>query len=300
MGRFRSSKSQAEHTLKGFLAIGKPKIVRSDGKIHSLGTLRTYTDALTGVAEFIKKYRLFPRGKGLADLNIHVALFYLEMRSQEVGQSALDKDRQAMNLLLGIELPIIESELEEAKTSRAYPFDQVNLIINAQSPKHSLSTQLAWDGGLRAHELLTIRPVAEQAATSEREWRGDRFHGRDDIAIYTVAGKGGLIREVAFSTVLANQLESRRLEIPRIVTDRGIHYTQYYNIGGGKQWSDSFSKASSRVLGWSNAGHGLRHSYAQNRMCTLMRLGYSYKTALAIVSQEMGHFRPDITMIYLR
>jgi hypothetical protein len=46
-------------------------------------------------------------------------------------------------------------------------------------------------------------------------------------------------------------------------------------------------------------GHGLRHSFAQNRMRTLVRLGYCYDTALEIVSQEMGHFRPDITIVYL-
>jgi integrase len=300
MGRFRSSRSQAKGAVKRLLAIGKPKIVKNDGKIHSLGTLRAHTDALTGLAEFIKKYRLFPRGKGLADLNVHVALSYLEMRSQIVGQSALDKDRRAMNLQLGIELPTLKSELDEAKTSRAYPFDQVNLILNSQSPKHSFSTQLVWDGGLRAHELYTIMRIEERAATSDREWRDDRFHGLDDNVIYSVAGKGGLIREVAFSTDHANQLETLRLDVPRIVTDRGIYYTQYYDIGGGKQWSDSFSKASTRVLGWSNAGHGLRHSYAQNRMRTLMRLGYCYDVALEIVSQEMGHFRPDITLVYLR
>ena len=299
MGRFRSARSQAKHAIKRFLAIGKPK-VRNDGKIHSLGTARTLVDALTGVAGFIEEYRLNPRGKGLADLNYDMALSYLEMRSQQFGQKTLDKDRQSMQLLLGIELPVIKSELDEAKTSRAYPLDQVNLILNAQTHKHSFSTEVVWDGGLRAHELLAIRRVEERAANSDREWRGDRFHGRDDIVIYTVAGKGGLVREVAFSSGIANQLEAHRLDVPRLVTDRGIHYKQHYDIGGGKQWSDSFTKASARVLGWSNAGHGLRHSYAQNRMITLMRLGYCYNAALEIVSQEMGHFRPDITLIYLR
>ena len=53
-------------------------------------------------------------------------------------------------------------------------------------------------------------------------------------------------------------------------------------------------------MGYSHGGHGLRHTYAQNRMYQLQGLGLSYEQALAIVSQELGHFRPDITEVYLR
>ena len=60
----------------------------------------------------------------------------------------------------------------------------------------------------------------------------------------------------------------------------------------------SFSKTSSHVLGWSRGGHGLRHTYAQERMKEITKI--EYERALKIVSQEMGHFRPNITLIYLR
>jgi hypothetical protein len=36
------------------------------------------------------------------------------------------------------------------------------------------------------------------------------------------------------------------------------------------------------------------------RMCELQESGYAYHQALGIVSQEMGHFREDITEVYLR
>ena len=121
-----------------------------------------------------------------------------------------------------------------------------------------------------------------------------------EVRKYTVSGKGGLIREIAISVGLAEQLESCRLNAPRKVTDRDIFYQQYYDLGGGKQWSDSFSKAAKRVLGWSTGAHGVRHTYAQARMRTLQSLGMSYESALAVVSQEMGHFRGDITEVYLR
>lgn len=84
------------------------------------------------------------------------------------------------------------------------------------------------------------------------------------------------------------------------MTDRGIHYTRHYDLGAGKAWTNSVSAAASRVLGWSSGAHGLRHSYAQQRMAELQRQGLLREAALTTVSQEMGHFRPDITETYLR
>ncbi len=37
--------------------------------------------------------------------------------------------------------------------------------------------------------------------------------------------------------------------------------------------------------------HGLRHSYAQERMQELLGRGVSYNQARELVSQELGHFR---------
>ena len=42
------------------------------------------------------------------------------------------------------------------------------------------------------------------------------------------------------------------------------------------------------------------HNFAQERMDELQGSGFSYDDALVIVSQEMGHFRGDITETYLR
>ena len=212
----------------------------------------------------------------------------------------LDLDRQAMQAVTGEKLPVIKSELDQALSSRAYTPAQVALVADAQTARHALATRIAENAGLRAHELQTLRPVAERAADSHRSYRDDRFAGRSDVQRYTVVGKGGLTREVALDRALATQLEARRLDTPKIVYDREIRYVQHYDLGGGKQWSDSFSKAAQRELGWSEGAHGVRHTYAQARMNTLQGLGYRYENALAVVSQELGHFRPDITEVYLR
>ena len=280
---FRSSGAQAQHAARSL-------------DLQSQGTERNYEQALSGVAQFIKEERL----GDLRGLNKETAERYLEMRSQEVGQKTLDLDRQAMQAVIGEKLAVVKSEQSQTLESRAYTSEQAQMVASAQSEKHSLATQIAENAGLRAHELLSLKPVSERPADTHREYRDDRFSGRENVAIYTVEGKGGLCREVALDKSLAEKLENRRLDEPKTVYDRGIGYTTQYDLGGGKQWSDSFSKASERELGWSNGAHGLRHEFAQERMNTLQGSGYEYREALEIVSQEMGHFRPEITEVYLR
>ena len=117
---------------------------------------------------------------------------------------------------------------------------------------------------------------------------------------YVVAGKGGLRREVLLGRDIAARLEARRLKTPREVRDRGIVYRQHYDISGGNTWSKSFTDASERALGWSNGAHGLRHSYAQERMAELQHTGKGYAQAREVLSQELGHFRADVVETYLR
>ncbi len=280
---FRSARSQANHAARGL-------------DLDSVRTEKNYEGALKGVAEFLQENRM----GDLNSLDAEKAMAYLEARGQEVSQKTLDMDRQAIQAVIGEKLPVIPSEKTTTLESRAYTGEQAKMVAAAQSEKHSLATQIAENAGLRAHELLTLRPVEERQADTHREYRNDRFTGRENVKIYTVEGKGGLCREVAIDRALADQLESRRLDAPQIVYDREVRYEQHYNLGGGKQWTDSFSKAADRALGWSTGAHGLRHEFAQERMNTLQGYGYEYRESLEIVSQEMGHFRPEITEVYLR
>lgn len=295
MPSFRNAKAQAEHAVRQKLIIGKPRHQQADQAIHGLGTLRNDKQALTRLTEWLQQHK----HGSLKHLSETTALAYLDYRSEVVAQKTLDQDRQAIQRHLGIKLTVIKSELSTALTSRAYTPAQVSLVANSQSHKYQLATHIAQAAGLRAHELLTLRKQTERKASSHREWSPYRFLGREGER-YTVIGKGGLIREVLIPTDLATQLEAHRLKQPIIVTDRNIHYRQYYALGGGKGWTSSFSAASKRSLGWSHGAHGLRHSYTQARMNELQQHGFIYKDALALVSQELGHFRPDITEVYLR
>lgn len=296
MPRFSSAESQAEHAVKQKLSIGKSRHSnRNDQKIYSLGTARNYIQVLTQVARWIQINRFGDLGK----LTKEQAITYLEYRGQEVRQKTLDQERQAIQIHLGLKLPVVKSELQQTLSSRAYTAEQIEMVASAQTDKNRLATKIVQASGIRAHELLTLQRKEDQAASTHRQWSEQRFQGRDGV-IYTVSGKGGLIREVLIPKALAAELESKRLTMPITIKDREIIYKKYYDIAGGKNWSNSFSTASKRALGWSNGGHGLRHSYAQTRMDELQGSGLIYYEALGIVSQELGHFRPDITEVYLR
>lgn len=296
MPSFRSPKAQAEHAISRKIALGTGRHDHpNDGRIHSLGTARSYEQALKGFADYLRQHHLGDLHRATEQEAQH----YLAERSQLVGQKTLDLDRQAIQIHLGQKLEIVSSSKESTLSTRSYTPAQVERIANAQSETNSLATRLAYHAGLRAHELLTLRPAGERAASGHRQWSAERFTGRDGDR-YTVVGKGGLVREVMLSRELVTALEARRLEEPCLVIDRGVHYRQHYDIGGGRAWSQSFSSASKRALGFSNGGHGLRHSYAQERMSELQQQGMRYDQAKATVAQEVGHFDKDTTEAYLR
>lgn len=296
MPSFRSSAAQSQYAVSQKIDLGKGRHNnRTDGKIHSVGTARGFEQSLKSTAGFMQENRL----GDLRNLTVDIAHQYLEVRASSVSQKTLDLDRQAMQMHLGQKLEVVKSERETQLSTRSYTASQVERIVSAQSERNGLATQVAHNGGLRAHELLTIRPAPERQASTHREWSADRFAGREGVR-YTVEGKGGLIREVLLSKDLANRLEATRLTEPRQVVDRGINYIQHYDIGGGRAWSQSFSAASQRELGFSNGAHGLRHSYAQERLDELQGRGMSYEDAKATVAQEVGHFDSSTTEAYLR
>jgi len=294
MGKFARADRQAAAVMK----------LMQGSVLRSAGTVRNYEQALTRVAEYTKAEKV---SGGLRGMDRAQAIVYLEQRGHSVGQKTLDMERQAMQAMMWHvsgqlapkeRLPVIKAANQQQLKARAYTRAQVELVANAQTRKNALATRIAHAAGLRAHELHSLVPVSERGA-DRRPALPSKFRGRDGVT-YTVQGKGGLVREVVIPTDLAQQLEPLRLDQPIKYTDRGVHYPKHYDLAGGKAWSSSFSSASSRVLGWSAGAHGVRHSYAQERMSELQDRGLTRAQALETVSQEMGHFRPDITETYLR
>ena len=300
----RSPDKQAAYVVRKGLALGKPRHqARDDGLIHSLGTARSYQQALTLFCRWIQSRR----HGDLRSADVGLVQGYLNERQSQVGQKTLDRDRQAAQFLLrqtGINIKLhrvfstFNGGRKLAKHSRGYTPEQVDAIAARQSARTGLATRIAYAAGLRAHELLTIRRKSEQPASSHRKWSNNRFVGRGGAA-YTVVGKGGLIREIRLPGHLARALENVRLAEPRTIADRNIKYRQHYDLTGGVYFSFIFGKTSKAVLGWSTGAHGLRHGYAQDRMSELLELGFTRAERMGVISQELGHFRPDIVIEYL-
>ncbi|MCP5156700.1 MAG: integrase domain-containing protein [Ectothiorhodospiraceae bacterium] len=271
---------------------------RTTGKIHSLGTFDKYVSALERAGLWAQEVVEL---RHLRDLTPELAQAYLAERAESgIGQKQLDADRNALEFVTGRGSLVRERALTAPETrSRAYTPEQIRAVAGAQDARNALATEVAWRAGLRAHELLTLRAPSEATASTHRTWSADRFVGREGQR-YVVTGKGGLRREVSIPRELAARLEAVRLATPATVVDRGIVYRAAYDIGGGNAWSKSFGAASARTLGWSNGAHGLRHTYAQERMAELQARGFGYTAAREIVSQELGHFRGEIVEVYLR
>ena len=302
---FRSPKKQAEKSVSRVLALGQPRHGnQDDGKIHSVGTARAYQQALTGVAQWLKSTG---NHMGLNHVTTVQAQAYLEYRVHQVGQKSLDLDRQALRILPSLDRDALvrlftraDRSAGLAERSRAYTQGQRELVHESLTPRQQLAAEIVYAAGLRASEILTIRLVGEQPVSNHRMWGADRFFGRAEYVRYSVNGKGGLIREVAIPSALAERLEANRRDVPLERSDRGVRLESYYDLPGGQALSAAWSSASQHELGWSAGIHGLRHNYAQERMDELQGSGFSYDDALTIVSQEMGHFRGDITETYLR
>lgn len=296
----QTSKAKRTFAKASTQAKALSKSMYNSGLVSGLGTSHSYEASLRLAANWLRD-----SGRGaLHELTPKAARIYLYQRSKEVGQKTLDRDRQALQAVLRQigklqekqRLDVIKADKQQILTSRNYTADQIVRIASRQSDRNAFSTELAAAAGLRAHELLTLLPASERPM-DDRPADSAKF--REGVR-YTVVGKGGLVREVSLPEHLARQLEARRIEAPVQVVDRRIHYQNHYDVAGGQAWSQSFSEASKVALGFSNGGHGLRHTYAQGRHREAQAaLGEAHR-AKAIVSQELGHFRPEITDTYLR
>ena len=302
----RNPRKQADYIVRRALALNIPKVLREDdGRIYSTGTAECYRTALTTFCKWIQQERL----GDLRGVSVLTVQHYLQHRQSIVGQKTLDLDRQAAQFLLRqvygqkVLLPRIKSTYQGGRRlsteSRAYFSEQVDLIARNLPASCSLAVRIAHATGVRSRELLTLQQAEQVPASSRRQWSDDRFVGRSGVR-YTVRGKGGLRREVLIPSDLAQELEQQRLDKRTRIKDRGTLYWTEYRLAGGAYLSKMFSKKSKELLDWSGGLHGLRHGYAQDRMVELTEMGFSRQDRLEIVSQELGHFRPEIVITYLR
>lgn len=179
----------------------------STGKIHSMSTFKTYSRVLGNAGKWIRiKFGLAK----IDEMTPEMAQAYLaSRRSEGIGQKQLDNDRVSMEYMTG-KLARVFSDREAVRARRSYSKSEAERIARRQSDRNALATRVAYDAGLRAHELHTLRRADEDSPSTVRAWRSDLFQGRSGVR-YVVTGKGGLAREVLLSHELSRAVEARRL-----------------------------------------------------------------------------------------
>lgn len=265
--------------------------------IRSLNTANKYKAHVMRFLEFLSENRLPASGPFHVE---HMQEFLFVLAEEEHDQRYIDSSKRALNVTFSVKLSRVESEVPIILNSRSYLSAEVEQVIKLQSPRNRFAAELCLAGGLRAHETLTLRRFEELKPSTHRTWDIGRFTAFGDHKLYSVCGKGGLVRNVAIPPGLADRLEQTRRVTPIKCKDRGIFYNHVYDIGGGQALSQSFTSASKKALGFSNGFHGLRHSYAKKRLTDLIVSGLDTERAMNILSQELGHFRTEIVLAYLR
>jgi integrase len=308
MHTFRNSKMMknyspqkaAERAVHLNLALGlsrhqHPALART--KVTSVMTADAHCSALTQFS----KHLACESNKHLKNASPSDAKLYLEKISLTKKQSTVSLARQAINLHLLPHQPIkhVVSCIATKPLNRAYTTVQINFLCEMASPTLALSIAIACSAGLRVMELLSISDT-DQQRVSHRDWHVNRFLGREHYPKFIVHGKGGLCREIRITPELALRLADMKRQVPVYVSNRHAHLQSYFDLMGGHDFSIQFSKLSKRILGFSHGAHGLRHSYAQQRLHELLCIGLTIDEAIQVVSQEMGHFAIKNTMAYLR
>lgn len=140
---------------------------------------------------------------------------------------------------------------------------------------------LARDLGLRIHEVHRIDVATARQALKTGTIR--------------IRGKGGLVRYVPLRgdarIVLENTIRmvkpGEKLFVPnKTKTHEAIREVQDYI-------------RDNRPLGSTVTAHGLRHGYARDRYLELRKSGLSDNEAKTRVSELLGHYRAEVTEIYL-
>jgi integrase len=289
--------AKAHALISPVLALGQSKAALGTLVRHvivSVGTLRSFQQCLL---EFLR-WRV-DKGTGIDAPVIRAELDeYLLQESARWRQKTVDQHRQALSLIFCVMLTHFEAEVPTITAGRAYSQQEMELIASRQALQNALGTRLAFRAGLRAAELYELREADELQREANRPWRSDLFAGLSDGVVYRTVGKGGLARSVWIPQELHRELQTRRLKTPVMIIDRKVRRVVHFKIGGGQSLSQSFSSTSGLVLGFSNGIHGCRHGYAQSRLETLLEMGFMPIDCLEIISQEMGHLRCDISLVY--
>jgi len=182
----------------------------------------------------------------------------------------------------------VEAEPVMMVTSNPYTAEQVSAIVEQQVTRNKLATRLAFETGVKAGEIASLRPPLFRAVEGEILHAKGLFAGLENIVIYTVENGRHVSRRIAVSKTLAEDLEASRLARPMEMREGKKSLKCFYDIGSGHAWVKSIAEASYSALGLTYGTQGLRHAYIHRRAQALARLGFGPSDRVAIIAIETG------------
>jgi len=306
-GRSNQQQPIAEQARRWIDARASRGQSKADGaELRSNRTVGHYRDNLRRAAEHIEREH---QVKNLKSITTEQAQQYINQRIDDGLQAkTVQAYAQALETLPGVgKLDTPSRSIDDKPTnSRAYTSKQIQEIKNVVSDRSQVAIQIQHETGCRVQDLASIRLYNERPIINARVDRliPERFVGREDWVKVTFIGKGGHEYESRIRPETAADMERYRLAQDRMFTNRGLNkdnpIPQRYNLPAGKNLSDLFTNASTRALGFSNGAHGVRHTFAQDRVAELQAAGRTWSQALEQTSQSMGHYRSEEIHTYLR
>ena len=299
---------QVRKLLGKFLAPGKSRHKHRDEKLlHGSRTIAHYRQVLTRAARWMIDVG-YPRG--LEDIDAELFKKFLQQRAARLTQDGLNYEsrivRRIVPQLREAERPRVTALKEPTPRStedRANTPHEAQAIIDRLGPDDALSACLIANTAMRISEPPTLADPKDRPPSRHRNWSPERYEGMGPGREYTIVGKGGLIMPIWVPQHLVPAIEAKRLPVPVWEKDhRGNWFKRYFDLPGGSAFGKRYAIASKAVVGEEGhkGVHGLRHMFAQIRLAYHMDQGRSYKEARRLVSQQVGHFRDQITKTYLR
>jgi len=175
--------------------------------------------------------------------------------------------------------------LEKEIEARAYQ-NASALVNEIKDDRFQLVASIMHEGGARINEASLI-DESRLSGTRIDEVRGEV----GVISLKSGDAKGGKARDIIVSKETYEKIESYVRQHDKLAVER--HERQNLR--------ETIREAANNTDQKYTGAHGLRHSYAQERVSELQNdAGKSYLDAIAQVSKEMGHERPSITEHYLK
>lgn len=300
-----SMREQAAKYIDARANRGKSKA--SGAILRSDRTVQRYQGDLGRAAETIQKIHGINR---LKDITQQQAQAYIDERLRENIRvrtvQGYAKALELLPLVKQLKVPSRSTDKQDKpRRSRAYTRPQIQAIQQyIILPEARLAIQILYESGCRTKDLASIRLATERPVKNARlsKLHDDRFLGREDWIKVTFIGKGGHEYTSTISLETAKELAKIRLPKPRDFRERkqaNVVTQQYYDLPAGIKLSKLWTEGCIRVLFSSKGLHGIRHSFAQERLREMLYAGMTWDKAMECVSQQMGHYRSSEVSTYL-